>query len=360
MKKKPKKIRQSKMGMMAKIMIPVVCMLLIAVFSVAGLKVVSNNLYRQGMRISSEIVTCVDVCGDLDTDYTKISSFASSVLDKPDVTTGEGYRSGMDEAYERMTENIAIFEKKAQSKEEVQLLDDLEQKLEKRYAFLSAQIDQVLYGMEIPEDLVEAEKFNAPIMGDIYQLQQLTQEDMKESQQTLKTAKRFTDFATVGSIVIISAMFVVVYKANEVTAKYMRELEKDGLTIFFRTSDANITEEFIENEFGLPSDVVKIINPVAGEMFQKVKNRVSERTNANIIHDGTVKTMLSALHAAFGINNFVNVTRIVQLAEAVIGAAVVVLLAFLSGLAQVGVWQIIIYQALWTLILSLLPTLRKK
>ena len=158
----------------------------------------------------------------------------------------------------------------------------------------------------------------------------------------------------------ISAMFVVVYKANEVTAKYMRELEKDGLTIFFRTSDANITEEFIENEFGLPSDVVKIINPVAGEMFQKVKNRVSERTNANIIHDGTVKTMLSALHAAFGINNFVNITRIVQLAEAVIGAAVVVLLAFLSGLAQVGVWQIIIYQALWTLILSLLPTLRKK
>ncbi len=116
----------------------------------------------------------------------------------------------MDEAYERMTENIAIFKKKAQSKEEVQLLDDLEQKLEKRYAFLSAQIDQVLYGMEIPEDLVEAEKFNAPIMGDIYQLQQLTQEDMKESQQTLKTAKRFTDLATVGSIVIISAMFVVV------------------------------------------------------------------------------------------------------------------------------------------------------
>ena len=210
MKKKPKKIRQSKMGMMAKIMIPVVCMLLIAVFSVAGLKVVSNNLYRQGMRISSEIVTCVDVCGDLDSDYTKMSSYSSSVVDQPDITTRERYRSVMDEAYERMTENIAIFEKKAQSKEEVQLLDDLEQKLEKRYAFLSAQIDQVLYGMEIPEDLVEAEKFNAPIMGDIYQLQQLTQEDMKESQQTLKTAKRFTDLATVGSIVIISAMFVVV------------------------------------------------------------------------------------------------------------------------------------------------------
>ena len=210
MKKKPKKIRQSKMGMMAKIMIPVVCMLLIAVFSVAGLKVVSNNLYRQGIRISNEIVTCVDVCGALDSDYTKISSYSSSVVDKPDITTGEGYRSGMDEAYERMTENIAIFKKKAQSKEEVQLLDDLEQKLEKRYAFLNAQMDQALYGTEIPTDLMEAEKFNAPIMGDIYQLQQLIQEDMKESQQTLKTAKRITDLATIGSVVMITVMFAVV------------------------------------------------------------------------------------------------------------------------------------------------------
>lgn len=157
----------------------------------------------------------------------------------------------------------------------------------------------------------------------------------------------------------ISAMFVVVYKANEETARYMRELEKDGLTIFFRTSDANITESFIEQEFGLPSNVVKIINPVAGEMFTKVKNAEIDRADAKIIHDGKVQTMLSALHSAFAISSYVTVSRTVQLVASFIGVVIVSLLAFLSGLAQIGVWQIIIYQAVWAIVLSVLPNFRK-
>ena len=158
----------------------------------------------------------------------------------------------------------------------------------------------------------------------------------------------------------IAAMFVVVYKANEETARYMQELEKDGLTIFFRTSDANITEEFIEKEFDLPSNVVKIINPVAGEMFAKIKNSEIDRADAMIVHDGSAKTMFSALHSAFVINSYVNTSRIIQFVSSFLGVAIVALLASLSSLAQVGVWQIIIYQAIWATVLSVLPILRKK
>lgn len=158
----------------------------------------------------------------------------------------------------------------------------------------------------------------------------------------------------------ISAMFVVVYKANEETARYMQELEKDGLTIFFRTSDANITEEFIETEFGLPSNVVKIINPIAGEMFAKVKNADVDRADAMIMHDGSAKTMFSALHSAFAINSYVNTSRIIQFISSFLGVAIVTLLAGLSGLAQIGAWQIILYQAIWATVLSVLPVLRKK
>lgn len=158
----------------------------------------------------------------------------------------------------------------------------------------------------------------------------------------------------------ISAMFVVVYKANEETARYMRELEKDGMTIFFRTADANITEEFIEKEFMLPSNVVKIINPVAGEMFAKVKSAEIPRADAKIIHDGTMRTMLSSLHTAFLINSFVNVSRIMQFISSFLGVMIVAMLAFLSGLEQVGVWQIIIYQVIWGTVLAVLPLFRKK
>ena len=158
----------------------------------------------------------------------------------------------------------------------------------------------------------------------------------------------------------IAAMFVVVYKANEETARYMRELEKDGITIFFRTSDANITERFLEREFQLPANVVKIINPVAGDMFTRVRSKYTERSNAMIIHDGGIKTMLSALHGTFVINNFVNSSRLIHLIASVIGAVIMALFTFLSGIAQIGVLQIILYQVIWTVILSVPALTRKK
>ncbi len=157
----------------------------------------------------------------------------------------------------------------------------------------------------------------------------------------------------------VSAMFVVVYKSNPQTAKYMRELEKDGLTIFFRTADANINEAFLEKEFGLPQDVVKIINPVAGEMFTKVKNNVPERSDSKILHNGSVITMLKALHGAFSLSSFVNLSKTVGLVASFLGVMGVALLAFLSGLAQVGVWQIIIYQAIWAGALAVLSAIKK-
>ena len=158
----------------------------------------------------------------------------------------------------------------------------------------------------------------------------------------------------------IAAMFIVVYKANQETAKYIRELEKDGLTIFFRTSDANITERFLEHEFGLPENVVKIINPVAGDMFTKISSTEKDRTDAKIIHDGTTRTMISALHGAFVINSFVNSSKLIQLIASIIGVIIVALLTFLSGLSQIGVWQILMYQAVWVVILSVPALTRKK
>lgn len=158
----------------------------------------------------------------------------------------------------------------------------------------------------------------------------------------------------------IAAMFVVVYKANEETARYLRELEKDGLTIFFRTSDANITEKFLEREFQLPSNVVKIINPVAGEMFSKEKSRVADRSDAKIIHNGSIKSMLAALHSTFVINNFVNSSRLVQFIASGIGAIIIALFTFMSDMAQIGALQIGIYQIIWAVILSVPALTRKK
>lgn len=157
----------------------------------------------------------------------------------------------------------------------------------------------------------------------------------------------------------IAAMFIVVYKADETTAHYVRALERDGVSILFRTSDANITENFLEHEFGLPKNVVKIINPVAGEMFTKIKNEEKEQSDALIVHDGRAVTMLKALHLAFGVTQYVNASRTVQAVAAVIGILLVACLSFMSAISQISVWQIILYQLVWGTVLYSLPAIKK-
>lgn len=157
----------------------------------------------------------------------------------------------------------------------------------------------------------------------------------------------------------IAAMFIVVYRADEITAHYIRALEKDGVSILFRTSDANITEAFLEHEFGLPKNVVKIINPVAGEMFTKIKNEEKERSDALLIHDGRAVTMLKVLHLAFGITQYVNASKTVQIIASVIGVLLVSALSFMSAVSQISVWQIILYQLIWGIVFYFLPAIKK-
>lgn len=157
----------------------------------------------------------------------------------------------------------------------------------------------------------------------------------------------------------IAAMFIVVYKADEMTAHYIRALERDGMSILFRTSDANITESFLEHEFRLPKNVVKIINPVAGEMFSKIKNEEKEQSDAHIVHDGRVVTMLKALHLSFAVSQFINASRTAQAVAAVIGVLLVACLSFMSGLGQISVWQIIFYQIIWCIVLYFIPAIKK-
>ncbi len=157
----------------------------------------------------------------------------------------------------------------------------------------------------------------------------------------------------------ISAMFVVVYKSEPETARYIRLVEKNGMTLFFRTADANITEDFIEREFRLPQNTVKIINPVAGEMFQKVKQGIKSRSDAKIIHDGRVVTMLKAINAACGINSIINASKTIHTIAAVVGIILVATMAFLSGLGQISAWQIVIYHLIWSVIAYLLPKIKK-
>lgn len=213
MKKKSQATKNMKkgFGMMTKIITPVVTMALVTLISVLGLRMSVQNLYNQGMMISNQIVACVDAAGALDTDYTKMQSYTSNVVNEPDTEKLKGYSEALDQAYERMGKSIEVFEKYAYSKSEKQTLTDLQDTLKTMYAYQQAQMQNAVYGTEIPEDIKVAETgYNTKILSYISELDKLIQADEKEAKTALEQAKTLSNVTIAGSIVFTVLIFVIV------------------------------------------------------------------------------------------------------------------------------------------------------
>ena len=198
-------------GMMAKIVTPVAAMALVTLVTVSGLRMAVQNLYNQGMMISEQIVSCVDAAGALDTDYTKMQSYTSNVIHEPSEQTIGGYSDALDQAYGRMVKNIEVFKKYANASKEKETVLDLHEKLKGMYDYQQAQMQNAVYGTEIPEEVLAAESgYNTGILSDISELEKMIQADEKEAKAALKQAKILSNIVIAGSIAFTVLIFIIV------------------------------------------------------------------------------------------------------------------------------------------------------
>ncbi len=93
----------------------------------------------------------------------------------------------------------------------------------------------------------------------------------------------------------IAAMFVVSYAVDMNLESYLRILESNGIQMLVRTNDVNVTEELIASSFGLPQENFRVLSSVAGKLFKRRRDAVSDKLPAGIVHDGTAYSMLRAV-----------------------------------------------------------------
>lgn len=157
----------------------------------------------------------------------------------------------------------------------------------------------------------------------------------------------------------IAAMFVVGYSANSETAQYMREIEKAGISILVRTTDANITEELVEQYFGLPRNFIKVISPVASLMFNEMSKTQAINEPCRILHNGTLNSFLYAFASALNLSERKKLINILQGICVGIGIVIMAMFSFLSGISQAGNLQIILFEGIWAVIMALVPQIKK-
>lgn len=156
-----------------------------------------------------------------------------------------------------------------------------------------------------------------------------------------------------------AALFVVSYAADAQTADYLCRLEKYGISILVRTSDPNITEGLVEQIFRLPHNLVKIINPVAGDMFRDLVKQPPKDEPCGIVHDGRTESGLLAFLGAFVLDGKFRLTEILSYIGVGLNVLLLAVLSFFSGLSQAGAFEVVVFELVWMAIMTLLPKIKK-
>lgn len=117
----------------------------------------------------------------------------------------------------------------------------------------------------------------------------------------------------------IAALFVVSYAVDKNLAPYLKRLESNGIQVLVRTNDVNVTEQLISKSFGMPQENFKVLSSVAGRLFKRRRDAVSDRLPARIVHDGTAYSMLKAVAASCDVSAKVKLGSVIQIVLSALG-----------------------------------------
>ncbi len=148
----------------------------------------------------------------------------------------------------------------------------------------------------------------------------------------------------------IAAIFVVSYGSEQRIAEHLRKIENNGINILIRTTDSNITEEFVANTFGLPLNSVKVVSTPAGEVLKSYADSVSTKSDAKLLHNGSAAAFLHCVSKASSLCASAGIITTQQTFCTAAGLLLMAIITIFSGAFNVSALQICICQLVWTAI----------
>ncbi len=156
----------------------------------------------------------------------------------------------------------------------------------------------------------------------------------------------------------IAAMFIVSYSADGELKRELKKLEKSGITILLKSCDPYINEESIMDIFDLPEGFVRVMTSSNARIFEKYSDMTVEKSPAYTVHNGTTLGFLSSIRSAENLVGTENMISVLVAFGSAIGFGVVALLGILDGLSQINAFNIIIFQAFWSIFILIATRIR--
>ena len=159
---------------------------------------------------------------------------------------------------------------------------------------------------------------------------------------------------------VLCAMFILTYHADRKKKAEIQTLESNGVALLVRTTDANLTPQFISRMFGVDTSSVRVISADTDDACDALVHETAGRVDAYTATKGRADSMMSLVSACIDEKKNIGFIVAMQNAAVVIGFVLVAFLTFVSGVQQITAVSLLIYEAFWVAAAVILPKLKNK
>lgn len=172
----------------------------------------------------------------------------------------------------------------------------------------------------------------------------------------IHTGRKIIYLASGGELV---AMFVVSYISDRRRAMELRRLEDNGISLIVRTCDPNITPRMLAECFGLDEHSIRVLPERLGSVYTDLTAEPQDRSPAMLATKGRPAAMMRMLSACVRQRSNISMAVAMQTVAVILGFLLVSFLTCYSGLGQLSVAALLIYELFWAAAILFVPKLRK-
>ncbi len=156
----------------------------------------------------------------------------------------------------------------------------------------------------------------------------------------------------------LSAMFVISYNPNNAVMNELDKLADNGMFLIVETSDPNITAEKIHEAYDFPLEQLQIMPAKTNSQYRSMTEEHSQAP-ARIGFIGGAKTMIRAICDCMTVKSSIAKGVVIQMASLIIGYGIIAVFSLVGDLGMLSFTHLIIYQLFWTLLVLIIPNLKK-
>ena len=156
----------------------------------------------------------------------------------------------------------------------------------------------------------------------------------------------------------LSAMFVISYNPNSSVMDELDRLADNGMFLIVETSDPNITAEKIHAAYDFPLEQLQIMPAKTNSQYRSM---TEEQPSApgRIGYIGGAKTMIRAICDCMIVKSSIAKGVVIQMAALIIAYGIIAVFSLVGDLGMLNFTHLIIYQLFWTVLVFILPNMKK-